>query len=85
MSEPLFGEPDTPVLARSLSAKDRDDAKNKEFWRRLKGASRVCDDCFLNNVTSGVSATWLYEKGGAQTFLCYRHKALRLEAGALGA
>lgn len=80
---PLFGDADEAPTVRKLTAKDKDDALHKIAWRRHKGGSRLCDDCFINNVGTSVNATWVRAQGGVDVFLCYRHKALRLESESL--
>lgn len=76
---PLFGEPDAAPVARTPTAKDKDDALNKVSWRPNKSGRRLCNDCFDNNVRTTVNATWVRTQNGLDLYLCYRHKALRLE------
>lgn len=85
MTLPLFGEPDVPATARKLTAKDRDDALNKVTWRRYKGTSRPCEDCFTDGGRlKPRPSVWVREQAKVEAFLCYHHKALRLEVETLG-
>lgn len=82
---PLFGEPDEPAPKRAESAKDRDDAANKVYWRRYKVAGIVCWE-WINGQPPGVRcgpATWLRLQGQDQRALCSRHKQEYMDADIL--
>lgn len=85
---PIPGLEDAPVKqVRQRSKKDEDDDANKLSYRTYKGTSRQCDDC-RDEVNREERFTFgraivLRIKGGDQRYLCYEHKALRMEAEAL--
>jgi hypothetical protein len=83
----LFGDPEPARPARAESAKDRDDAANKVYWRRYKVAGIVCWE-WINNPAEGMRcgpATWLRLQGPDQRALCPRHKQEYLDRDQLNA
>ena len=86
---PIFGDGPLPEKqTRQRSKKDEDDEANKLTYRSYKGASRQCDDC-RDEVNAGkkytfARAVFIRIHRGDQRHLCYEHKALRVEAEALG-
>ncbi len=83
--QPLFGDADEAPTVRKLTAKDKDDALHKVTWRRYRGTSRPCDDCFMGGrgLVKPKPSVWVREQAKVEAFLCYDHKALRLETESL--
>lgn len=78
----LFGNPITAPTPIVQSAKDKDDAL-QVVWRPYKGSSVPCQECttqYMLGRRSGVtSAKWVRREGEHELYLCYPHKAERLD------
>lgn len=82
---PIFDQPEEKQ-ERTLSRKEEEDNRTKLAYRPYKGASRMCEDCFVQverkeRDTFG-RAAFIRIEGLAQRYICYEHKALRTEAEA---